>query len=103
VELPSGCPGFLDCRVCTQGLLRALAQADWKELVPLVWQSSYMPGFHWSQLLPVLGQMLCPPLDALFNFYCQVFFLSNGFEVVKTEWIYFFLLLFHFDFSLFLF
>lgn len=61
MKLPLGVVG-LTGEVCAQGLLRALAQTDLKELVPLFWQSSCMPGSHWSQLLPVLGQMLCPSL-----------------------------------------
>jgi hypothetical protein len=28
---------------------------------PLVGWSSWVPGSYWSQLLQVLGQMLCPP------------------------------------------
>jgi hypothetical protein len=35
--------------------------SDQKEPVPLVPQSSWVPGSCWSQFLPVLGQMLCPP------------------------------------------
>jgi hypothetical protein len=36
---------------------------DQKEPEPLVGQSSFIPGFCWSQLLPVvLEQMLCPHL-----------------------------------------
>jgi hypothetical protein len=50
VELPLGVLGL-----AVEGLFRKPAQTDWKEPLPLVWWSSWMPGFHWSQLLPVLG------------------------------------------------
>ena len=40
---------------------RSAQGPDQKEPVPLVWQRSWVPVSYWSQLLPVLGQMLCPP------------------------------------------
>ena len=54
VELPLGVVGLAE-EFCTQGLLRAAAQKDRKEPVPLVWWSSCVPGSRWSQLFPVLG------------------------------------------------
>ncbi|EDL21352.1 mCG1038841, partial [Mus musculus] len=36
------------CGVCAQGLLRAPAQTDWKEPVPLLWWNSCMPGSYWT-------------------------------------------------------
>ena len=47
----SGCCGTV-YRVCAQGLLRALAQTDQKEPVPLVWWSSSVPGSCYTQSLP---------------------------------------------------
>jgi hypothetical protein len=35
--------------------------SNWKKPMPLVGQSSWVPRSHWSQILPVLEQMLCPP------------------------------------------
>ena len=35
---------------------------DWKKSLPLVRWSYWVPGSHSSQLLQVLGQILCPPL-----------------------------------------
>ena len=45
----------------------------WKEPVPLVGQSSWVPESSWSQLLPVLGQMLCPPLLRSYDPFVQLF------------------------------
>ena len=35
---------------------------EWKKPMPLVGQGSCVSGSHWSQLLPVLGQILCSHL-----------------------------------------
>ena len=45
------------CRVCAQGK----PSTDWKHSDSLVRQGSWVPGSCWSQLLPMLGQMLCLP------------------------------------------
>jgi hypothetical protein len=58
VELPVSVWGWLRslCPTSAEG-----TNPDLKEPASLVWQSSLVQGFYWSQFLLVLGQMLCPP------------------------------------------
>jgi hypothetical protein len=55
IELPLGVMGLAQSKVCSGHW------PDWKEPMPLVLQNSWVPGSWWFHLLPVLGQMLCPP------------------------------------------
>ena len=60
VELPLGVVYLAEefkPKVCSGHWLRLEGVA---QPVPLVGWSSWVPGSHWSQLLLVLGQMLCP-------------------------------------------
>ena len=56
VELPLSVVGL-----AVDFMSKVCSGSNWKEPVPLVGWSSWVPGSRWSQLLLVLEQILCPP------------------------------------------
>ena len=71
----SGC--WAGCGACIQALFRALAQTDQKQPMPLVWQSSCVPGSCQSQLLPVLGTHVSSSPLILWSWACSILLFLN--------------------------